>query len=398
MKDRIFKVFLLTAALTVFAACDNQFEGFTKGESMMTFTTMNLRLGDELPFYDERTAVKLDVLSEADADVVCIQELYYSKDILKVKEFFEKDLEYTKPLWLVTNEDDFEPIPPACTQEDVAPIISCYMENCMVEGAAQTCILTECGTIFLTLPQACQTCLLGQGIGAIAGGDIQAVLQGCMTETKFDYNYDGNNGILLVSRYPMKDKGSLGLTSYGNYRMAIYATVQTGIYKPGIGDVQVICTGLSKLSDAEYGGLAGGWAQEQMTQVSEILAIPVKDEISQRVIMGDFNGNIAGGYNIKESNAAPVSAIISAGYYDPYFDISEDDELPCTVCAENPMVEAGADSVPDHIFFLNKRGFLYETKRTFINEFIKFDNNKKERYSLSDHYGMTVKMTADPNF
>ena len=125
MKDRIFKVFLLTAALTVFAACDNQFEGFTKGESMMTFTTMNMRLGDELPFYDERTAVKLDVLSEADADVICIQELYNSKDILKVKDFFEKDLKYNKPLWLITNEDDFEPIPPACTQEDVAPIISC---------------------------------------------------------------------------------------------------------------------------------------------------------------------------------------------------------------------------------------------------------------------------------
>jgi hypothetical protein len=272
MKDRVFKVFLLIAVLTVFAACDNQFEGFTKGESMMTFTTMNLRLGDELPFYDERSAVKLDVLSEADADVVCIQELYYSKDILKVKEFFEKDLEYSKPLWLITNEDDFEPIPPACTQADVAPIISCYMENC-TGSTDQTCIVTNCWSVFLAMPQVCQTCLLGQGIGAIAGGDIQAVLQGCMTETKFDYNYDGNNGVLLVSKYPMKDKGSLALTSYGNYRMAIYATVQTGIYKPGIGDVQVICTGLSKLSDAEYGGLAGGWAQEQMTQVSESFSV-----------------------------------------------------------------------------------------------------------------------------
>lgn len=398
MKTDFFKVSLLFLVFAMLTGCDNQFEGFTKGESMMTFTTMNLRLGDELPFYDERTAVKLDVLSEADSDVLCIQELYNSKDLLKVKDFFEHELDYSKPLWLVTNEDDFDPIPPACSQEDVAPIISCYMENCMEEGAAQTCILTECGTIFLTLPQACQTCLLGEGIGAIAGGDIQAVLQGCMNETKFDYNYDGNNGILLVSRYPMKDKGSLGLTSYGNYRMAIYATVQTGIYKPGIGDVQVICTGLSKLSDSEYDGLAGSWAQEQLAQVNEILAIPEKEDVSQRVIMGDFNGNIAGGYNIIESNSAPVSAIISAGYYDPYFDISEDDELPCTVCAENPMVKPVVNAVPDHIFFQRKRGFIYESKRTFINEFIKFENNKKERYSLSDHYGLTVKMTADPNF
>ncbi|HNW82603.1 MAG TPA: hypothetical protein PKG52_06880 [bacterium] len=408
MKTDLLKVSLLFLVFAIFTGCNNSFEGFTKSDTTMSFTTINVRLGDELSFFNERNAVIEQVLAEADSDVICIQELYDSKKMNSVKKYLTEDLGYRYSLWLTTKNEDFEPIPPSCTQEDVAPILACYMENCM-NSTDQTCIVTNCWSVFLTMPQACQTCLLGQGISAIAGGDIQAVLQGCMSETEVSYNHDGNNGILLASKYPMKDKGSLGLTSTGNYRMAIYATVDNvrAMQDPEhpdetipvvVNSVQVICTGLSKLSDTEYTGLAGSWAQEQMTQTSEILSIPFKDDVSQRVILGDFDGNLAGGYNIKESNATPVSAIISAGYYDPYFDISENDELACTVCADNPMAESGIDSVPDHIFFFNKRGYIFETKRTFINEFIKFSNNKKESYSLSDHYGLTVKMTVDPNF
>ena len=46
--------------------------------------------------------------------------------------------------------------------------------------------------------------------------------------------------------------------------------------------------------------------RNNLLQINEILSIPVKDSVVQRVIMGDFNSNIAGGENIIESNPGPA--------------------------------------------------------------------------------------------
>ena len=67
----------------------------------------------------------------------------------------------------------------------------------------------------------------------------------------------------------------------GRMRTAVAATVT----KDAIGKIQVICTGLSPLSETEYDGFGESWEDEQLTQIEQILAIPVSDDVVQRIIL-----------------------------------------------------------------------------------------------------------------
>ena len=81
-----------------------------------------------------------------------------------------------------------------------------------------------------------------------------------------------------------------------------------------------------------------------------------------------------------------------------YFDVEPKEELDCTVCPDNPFVpNEMQESVPDHIFFLEKKGYEFSSKRIFLNEFTDFnkENQTKTSYSVSDHYGITTVMSME---
>lgn len=402
MVRKFFMVSLSVLIFFIFSGCTNELGGFSTEDQTASFATFNVRLGeDDLPLLKERTAQFENILKMADSDILCLQEIYSENEMKKISKFLEdkkNNLGYVSTVYVTTKNEDFPPIPPSCTQEEIIPVALCVMMEC--GGTDIACIAQECLGDILALPAKCQGCLIGEGIGSIAGGDFQAIIEGCTAEKEVVYNNNGNNGILLASKYPLKDKGVMALTSYGNHRMAVYATLGVA-NKPAIGDIQVICTALSRISNEEYDGQAGSWQQEQLAQIDEILSIPVDDEVAQRVIMGDFNSNIAGGQNIIESNPAPVSRLISEGWYDPYFDVDKDETIDCTVCPENPFNDKNSnESVYDHTFFRAKKGYLFSSERIFYNEFLLFNDAKKTktRCSLSNHYGVKTIMVTDPNF
>ncbi len=409
MGTKLSVVFAFAITVFLFSGCENELGGFSLDEQTISFETFNVRLGEELPLLNERTEKLQKILKTSDSDILCLQEIYDKNEIMKISQFLKDEkngLGYISTVYVNTKNEDFDPIPPSCTQEEVAPVVMCVAMEC--GGTDIACIAQNCLGDILALPPVCQQCLIGDNIGSIAGGDFQAILQECMVEKEVVYKNNGNNGILLASKYPLKNKGTLALTSYGNHRMAVYATLgriekdgEIYDYKPAIGDTQIICTALSAIIDEEYDGIAGSWQQEQLTQINEILSIPDNENIAQRVIMGDFNSNIAGGENIIESNPAPVAALISAGWYDPYFDVEEEDVIQCTVCPENPFISKNnSEAVHDHIFFRNKKGFVFMSERVFHNEFLLFNEKEKTktRYSVSDHYGVRTVMMVDPNF
>ena len=276
------------------------------------------------------------------------------------------------------------------------PIVSCVMQNCPDYNAG--CIVQSCWQSFLELPGDCRNCMLSNGIEAIAGGSYTEILEKCMQETKIpakrlEYEFDGNSGVLMVSKLPMSGKQPVKLRSYGRMRTAVAANVE----KDGIGKIQVICTGLSPLSDAEYDGFGESWEDEQLTQVEQILAIPVDDDVVQRVILGDFDGNSAL-WDLGESNPAPVSVFEENGWYDPYFDLGYKETPECTVCQENPFVsEETQESVPNHIFFRYKKGYSFSSHRVFDGNFVdlNYENHTKKTYSVSDRYGVTATMRVD---
>lgn len=404
------KIYIIAALFTAFAlvSCSNNIEGFETSDRMLSLTTFNAKMTDDLAFKGKRFKKMEFVLAENTSDILCIQDLYgenskKTKIIDEVRNMLKRDYGYDYALYAKTsNEDDdlehtsAQTIPASCSTEDITPVLSCVMQNCSDYDAA--CIVQNCWQSFLELPADCRNCMIGNGVEAIAGGNYQEILSTCMTETripakKLKYEFDGNSGVLLASKLPMSNKTPVKLRSFGRLRTAVAANVE----KDGIGKIQVICTGLSPVSETEYDGFGESWEDEQLTQIGQILAIPVSDDVVQRIILGDFDGNTAAG-NIREHNPAPVALLEENGWYDPYFDVEPKEELDCTLCPDNPFVSDEAqESVPDHIFFLEKKGYEFSSERIFLNEFTDFDmeHQTKTSYSVSDHYGITTVISIE---
>ena len=400
-KFSLLSVFPILLVLFAFVSCSNNIEGFVTSDNTISFTTFNAKMTDDLALKVKRFKKMRTVLAENSSEILCIQDLYGNNVLDEVRNMLKNDYGYDYALYAKTSNEDedlesteAQMIPASCSMNDLMPVISCVMQNCSDYDA--TCILQNCWQSFLEVPDECRNCMLSNGVEAIANGDYMEILEKCQQDTripakKLEYEFSGNSGVLLASKLPMSNKTPIKLRSYGRMRTAVAANVE----KEGIGRIQIICTGLSPLSETEYDGFGKSWEDEQLTQVEQILAVPVSDDVVQRVILGDFDGNLAAG-NIRENNSAPVALIDENGWYDPYFDVEPKEELDCTICPDNPFVSDEAqESVPDHIFFLEKKGYEFSSERIFLNEFTDFDMEKqtKSTYSVSDHYGITTTMS-----
>jgi len=401
------KICILAAIAAAFAlvSCSNHVESWEESDKTLSLTTFNAKMTDDLPYKVTRFLKMRDVFAENSSDILCIQDVFGNHNLDEVRKMLKNDHGYDYALYAKTSNDDedleftaAQTIPPACTSEDLSPIISCVMTNCSDFDA--TCIVQNCWQSFLELPSDCQSCMLSNGIDAISNGNYLEILEKCQQTTnvpakRLEYEFDGNSGVLLASKLPMSNKQPVKLRSYSRMRTALAANVE----KDGIGKIQVICTGLSPLSDAGYDGFGESWEDEQMTQIEQILAIPVDDDVVQRVLLGDFDGNLALG-GIRASNPDPVSVLEENGWYDPYFDLGYKETPECTVCPENPFVsEDTEESVPNHIFFRQRKGFDFFSRRIFYDNFLElnYENMTKKTYSVSDRYGITAVMKIAEN-
>ena len=399
------KISLFTALFAAFAlvSCSNSIEGLQTSDTMLSLTTFNAKMTDDLAFKVKRFKKMEFVLAENSSDIICIQDLYGNNVLDEVRNMLKRDYGYDYSLYAKTSNDDedleyteAQTIPASCSTNDIAPVISCVMQNCPDYDAG--CIVQSCWQSFLELPTDCRNCMIGGGMEAISGGSYNEILEKCMQTTRIpakrlEYEFSGNSGVLLASKLPMSNKQPVKLRSFGRMRTAVAANVS----KEGIGKIQIICTSLSPVSSIEYDGFGESWEDEQLTQIEQILAIPAEDDVVQRIILGDFDGNLAAG-NIRENNPAPVALLEENGWYDPYFDIDTKEGPDCTLCPENPFVPDNAEeSVPDHIFFMERKGYGFSSSRIFLNEFTELNTEKetKTRYSVSDRYGITVTMTVE---
>lgn len=400
--EKNLKICMVAVLFAAFAlvSCSNNVESWEESEKTLSLTTFNAKMTDDLPYKKARFFKMREVFAENSSDILCIQDVFGNSYLDEVRKMLENDYGYDYALYAKTSNEDKDleftteqTIPAACTMDDLTPVISCISENCSDFDAA--CIAQNCWQSFLELPSDCQSCMLSNGISAISSGNYLEILEKCQQETKIpakrlEYEFNGNSGVLLASKLPMSHKQPIKLRSYGRMRTALAANVE----KAGIGKIQVICTGLSPLSETEYDGFGESWEDEQMTQIEQILAIPVDDDVVQRVILGDFNGNLALG-ELRASNPDPVSVLEENGWYDPYFDMGYKETPECTVCRENPFVSAETEeSVPNHILFRHRKGFDFFARRIFYDNFLELDyeHMTKKTYSVSDSYGITAMM------
>jgi hypothetical protein len=383
-------IFLLFFTSLFFLGCDNGLEGFSKEDKTLSLTTFNINLTEDLPLYEERAKQIEKVLSEADSDILCIQGVFFPEDLSAVRNALKDKYGVNHS---TTDNSKPEIIPPSCMDNDLAPVMACYMNNCM-GNTDPTCVVTNCWGEMLALPADCRNCLLGEGIGGITG-DITDLLGNCTQEGEVIYSNEGKNDVILATRLKFQDQvyNLEKLSSTGNLRVALSAMIDFE-KKEGLGKIHVVCSGLSQAA-GEYSGLYQSWEQEQLLQVQELKDIAASKDSDLAIILGDFQSNVAGGENILENNPGPIALFEADGWYDPYFDVKDDINIECTVCPENPMVQATKESVPDHIIFSTKDNLEFFTERVFLNRFTLIDekNKTRTRYSISDHYGIKTTVT-----
>lgn len=211
---------------------------------------------------------------------------------------------------------------------------------------------------------------------------------------KFPYNYVvmqnnhpanwawGHNGLMILSRYPLKNERLKELDYYFIRRSVLYATVETELH----GDMDILCTHTSTpVNIPPYWGDFEDWEDEQNHQTQDIL-----DSGEVDVMLGDFNTSPEGP-GIDAYTPTPYNMITEAGYFSPYME-----EAPgCTWCTENPIasVEDG-NLILDHIFF--NQSFREETFRVdrLFDEVIQVDDfwGTPQDSWLSDHTAVVVEI------
>jgi len=192
----------------------------------------------------------------------------------------------------------------------------------------------------------------------------------------------GHNGLLILSRYPVKNETFKELDHYFLRRSILSVTVET----KDQGDIEVGCTHLSThVNFPPYLGSYDSWEDEQNQQARDIIAWKDFD-----VLMGDFNASPAAP-GISEYTPEAYNIITEVGFFSPVMD----SVAGCTWCTANPIASnEDGDLLLDHIFFNDSfNGYSFESSTLFTEELTIRDFwGTSQQTWLSDHAGIMVKM------
>ncbi len=382
-------VLLIISVACFFCSCgsfENELNGELPESKELTFATFNAGLSENTgPWPDIRFSQLSTDISSLSADVVCLQGVWTEEQVGKLTNTVEEETEMKYFAYKITEGNDDLLIPAECSTEDVAPLMQCVMQNCSEDENIATCILTSCNQELLGLPADCRNCLLGEIMGGNA--DITVIMDKCMTERQYEWAHDGNNGILLMSRHPMKNKEITMLDSFHIVRSAVSATISSY-------DTRVICTALSDDSfPSDYEGNFDSLQDEQIDQAENIIELADDAEEDIVVIMGDLQSNPAGGYNVFPMNEAVWDVFRHNFFYSPFMKKEEEGKQDCTLCPENPLVDSEIrPAVPDHILFRKRGNISFSSRRLFTRPLRVRVNDEIEEIAISDRYGIFIQM------
>jgi len=389
MKRLLSAIMFLTVGGVLFTGCS----GDGCGPSM-TVATYNAGLA--MGFVDyapERQPLIGPALSGLDVDVICVQEVWNDDSISAV-------IESTKAVYphayYELTEDETEGTEPPCTEEGTVELKACVLKNCGEEAPANLgdCALEFCAVEFGAMkPKECVNCVAAN-IGLAETADtvddaINAIIGACLESAGGVYAYEGRNGVMILSRFPLTGTEFSRFDSYLNVRVLLHAIADV----PDIGPVDVFCTHLTATLDSvPYQGEFESWENEQATQIDAALPWIAnhEDSTTPTVVMGDMNcgpekGEIPAGY------PANFQKFTDAAFLAPYID---QPGTPCTWCGDNPLVGGGDSRIIDHVLFKNvPEGVTFDAARVMDQPvtFSAGDEDVESRYS--DHYGAQVVFT-----
>ncbi|MFZ1863807.1 MAG: endonuclease/exonuclease/phosphatase family protein [Polyangiales bacterium] len=397
--------------------------------------TFNVALaGAFIPYEEERRQPIADAIAAQTSDIICLQEVWDQTD----KELIEGAAADAYP-YVVAFEDDLDTpvddptdqqgeIPPAPTvvpcpdvevtgipgltiQDQMNQAIDCVRDNCSTipgsdEGytTSADCAADECTTAVAGLllgadpqQQLCYACVVTQ----LPTAQLGYIRSSCAEIVNQDLAFNGQNGVMLLSRHPLENAEEWVLPGTWNRRTILHATVKL----PNGADLDAYCNHLTPIFDdftfpytGQYGdGFtdARGWQAEQELQAQKLIDF-VANTSGDRpaVVLGDLNA----------SHAYPAQDIVAEG--EPTLDLLETEFDPayasdytpqCTFCSTNPVTNPTNDPTAtsgwiDHILLYNlPADAVVSTTRVYDEPVVPVDS---QTVPLSDHYGMRSVVTV----
>lgn len=395
------------------------------GSDDVTIETFNLALaGAFIPFEQARRQPLADAIAVAEADILCLQEVWTQADKEMIRDaaatnfphsvIFQDDLD--TPLDDATDQNG--QVPPAPTTvpcpdvpastgsgtvlEQMNAAIDCVSASCNTSApddedgrttstacAAEFCTDTVAPLLVGDEQQSrCYACLAPQ-LPTSTFGEIRAT---CPTVVNQDLAFGGENGVMILSRYPLKDEANWVIPGTWNRRVIMSATAEL----PSGKEIDIYCNHLTPIFDdvtlpytGQYGdGMirAAGWEAEQRLQGQKLIDyVQATSGATPAAILGDLNagrafpaeGIVAEG----QATLDLLETVFTPGYTAGYAPL-------CTFCDTNPITDTETSVWIDHILLFNiDADAVSATARTFDENVISV-GDPAEMIPLSDHYGV----------
>lgn len=336
-----------------------------------------------------RAAPVADALRDLDADVVCIEEAWLAADKARIVAALASRLPHA---FFTDTSGTGEDPADACDTDDLGSLAECAREKCSNAGEDSTlCAMAECGSDLLGLYLRHKQCL--NCLAAGVGKPFDAIMAACTDGKHASRVYGGQNGLVLLSRFPLHDREMLMLPASGANRPVLVATMDM----PGRPPVEVACTHLS--SPQRVPPMHSGyetWEDEQEAQIA-IASARLASRSSGRpvVFLGDMNFGQEHGRDVVAMSRDVWLFANRLGFESPAAFV----EPPmCSVCAGNNLRDTQMNQFIDHVLLRNPaegpRIVACETDRLFDRPVTVTDGagNPVSTY-LSDHYGIRVRLS-----
>ncbi len=402
--------------------------------------TLNVALaGAFIPFEAERRVPIINAIPTTDADIICLQEVWEQADkdaiVAAAAGQFPYSVSFTHDLDTPVDDPTDQngqipsmpsgvPCPDANTGDQGANIADqvdqaaqCLADFCSTTGdatgqttsaacAASACLLPVAPLLLGNeLQQRCYACAITQLPTEVIG----TLADRCKTIENQDLAFRGQNGVMILSKFPLSNEEVFVVPGTWNRRVIINATATL----PNDAELDVYCNHLtpiftvSGVNTFPYTGQYGGgaatepeqWAAEQQLQAEKLIQYVQQTSGTRRaVVLGDINA----GREVTDVNGDIV--LYAEG--EPTLDVLEsvltlgaaaDYEPLCTFCDTNPL-NGVEDTLPAWIDLI----YLYQldastvvsTERTFDEDVVPVQvddgmgGTTNLLVPLSDHYGL----------
>lgn len=334
-----------------------------------SFMTFNTGLAEgAVGFAKERQPLIIEELKKATAEVLCLQEVWADSDAQAIID----GLKAIFPHSFREKTEDTSTPKVRCELGAVLTLDGCVKTKCDPTGiSASECVADPalCKSDYDTLTDECKLCLAGNTANPTA----------CALGGAKDFVYDGRNGLVLLSRYPMQDAKYTALST---------ELIKRGVITATIGKVNVQCNHMpANLGVVPYptGKPYASWVEEHAGVADDV--VKTAPQSGCTVLMGDLNSGPAEG-GLTGALEDNFKKFTTAGYQEPW------STPQCTSCKDNPLAGSEEDTWIDHVMFKGcSTSATYTYKRVMDGEVtVTPSGGTPQKTRLSDHYGLQAEM------